>query len=148
MMDEDGIEFNKECFAMLIDSCGWAVSEALRLLGAMEAKGLVPDLEVYNAAIRVCGRGEDFDEAHRLEARMLAAGFERNIDTFNGLIQSWGSELSDVQKIVDEMESAGIEPNVETCNILINACNESGDTKRAKKWVRLLRQLTPDSETK
>jgi pentatricopeptide repeat protein len=64
-----------------------AVEHALSILGAMEEKGLQPNVQTYNSVIDcIARRGENPQQAEAILDRMTKAGVHPNIVAYNAVI--------------------------------------------------------------
>merc|ERR1740121_745953 len=80
--------------------------------------------------IKAHAQNNDFRGARALLSDLRSAGLERNVVTFNELVDSAAAKSSATMwEVVDEMEARGLKPNHITCSIILKSIHKSSNGK-------------------
>jgi len=112
-----------------------AGKKALQLLRLMEKMPNMvnPNIQVYNAAIRVCGEAGDPKRAFKLLEEVEEAGIERTEITYGSLMTAC-QRVGDIQsasKVFRKLKEDGIVPNEIIYGAAISCCRKSKQSERA-----------------
>lgn len=168
-MRKDGVEPNVVTFAAVIGACATACAnyarvgneaaialpktQALRILRVMKKDPTVvdPNINVYNAAIRVCAEAMDLVSALALLDRIKEDGLEPTERTFGSLVTACervGSTEA-LSKVLRRMKDASIVPNEIIYGAAISCCRKAGEPERTLLLLRkMIREgLSPNVAT-
>lgn len=116
-------------YTTIISLCGsprllW---KALRLVGAMKAKGIACNTHTCSALMSVCVKAKQAGLALDVYEEMRRDGLKPSVVTYNTLIDAYGKLglWPEAVQVLDTMESQGIKPESRTYNSVVRACNES-----------------------
>mmetsp|Transcript_20907 Transcript_20907/g.29515 ORF Transcript_20907/g.29515 Transcript_20907/m.29515 type:complete len:797 (+) Transcript_20907:176-2566(+) len=168
-MRKDGVEPNVVTFAAVIGACATACAnagrmeqydamalpkkKALQLLKVMKMDNTIvdPNINVYNAAIRVCAEAMDLDGAMTLLDQLEEEGLEPTQRTFGSLVTACERvESSDaLNKVFRRMRDASITPNEIIYGAAISCCRKAGEPERTLLLLRkMIREgLSPNIAT-
>ena len=142
---------NDESFNLAISACAatghwqWAV----QLLREMEARGHLPTLAAYRAAIGACGRatpratGGPWEQALGLLTEMRARGIDPDARSCNhalgacGKSGAWREALS----LLRDMEARGPAPDIVSYNTALHACGKRKQWRQALGLLRSMRGM-------
>jgi len=168
-MRKNGVEPNVVTFAAVIGACATACAnaaridnydaiqlpkkKALQLLKVMKKDATVvdPNINVYNAAIRVCAEAMDLDGAIDLLDQLEEDELEPTQRTFGSLVTACERvESSDaLNTVFRRMRDASITPNEIIYGAAISCCRKAGEPERALLLLRkMIREnLSPNTAT-
>jgi pentatricopeptide repeat protein len=106
----------------------------------MTARGAVPDVISYNAAISGCARAREWQRAVALLERMEKRGIEPTVISYNTAISACakGGQWRRAIKLLGKMEKRGLTPDAISYSSAICACEES---KRWREALSLLERM-------
>ena len=125
----------------------------LQLLNVLRKDDSVvdPNIQVYNAAIRVCAEACDLDRAFKLLEQVKNAGIERTVVTYGSLMTAC-ERVGDVEgasKVFRAMKADEIVPNEIIYGAAISCCRKGKEPERALLLLRKMIQeeLSPNAAT-
>ena len=169
-MRKEGVEPNELTMGAVIGACATACAKdedkdfdtssmllpqkkALQLLSLMKKDpNLVkPNIQVYNAAIRVCAEACDIGRAFRVLTDAKESGIERTQFTYGSLMTACEREscVESASKAFRMMKEDGIEANEIIYGAAISCCRKAKEPQRAllllKKMIK--EELYPNAAT-
>eukprot|EP00539_Tryblionella_compressa_P021060 CAMPEP_0178891172 /NCGR_PEP_ID=MMETSP0747-20121128/18769_1 /TAXON_ID=913974 /ORGANISM="Nitzschia punctata, Strain CCMP561" /LENGTH=760 /DNA_ID=CAMNT_0020560943 /DNA_START=110 /DNA_END=2392 /DNA_ORIENTATION=- len=166
-MRKEGIHPNEMTMGAVIGACATACAQedretddtgmpkaqmkALQLLNVLKKDPTVvnPNIQIYNAAIRVCAEAKDVPGAFRVLEEIKDAGIERTEITYGSLMTACERVgcIESASKVFRMMKEDGIEPNEIIYGAAISCCRKAREPERAvlllKKMVK--EELSPNA---
>eukprot|EP00536_Pseudo-nitzschia_multiseries_P003207 jgi/Psemu1/185311/e_gw1.48.148.1 len=130
-----------------------AQKKAIQLLSVMKKDpNLVkPNIQVYNAAIRVCAEARDSKRAFRILQDAQKSGIERTQFTYGALMTACERIgcVESASKAFRMMREDGIKPNEIIYGAAISCCRKAKEPKRALLLLRKMisEELSPNAAT-
>jgi pentatricopeptide repeat protein len=166
-MRKAGVEPNAVTMAAVIGACATNIAKqahtdggmplpqqkALRLLSVLKKDPTIvrPNIQVYNAAIRVCAEAHDLNRALRLLEEIKNEGIERTVITYGSLMTACERVgcVESVSAVFRSMKADGIAPNEIIYGAAISCCRKAGESERALLLLRKMIQedLSPNVAT-
>jgi len=171
-MRQEGVEPNELTLGAVIGACANACTrdeyksaddgsmtmplpqrKAMQLLGLMkkDPRLVRPNIQVYNAAIRVCAEALDTKSAFRVLEDAKASGIERTQFTYGSLMTACEriSCVESASKAFRLMREDGIEANEIIYGAAISCCRKAKEPKRALLLLRKMikDELSPNAAT-
>lgn len=165
-MRRAGAEPNEVTFCAILGACAKACSnmnvqeledkptpllKAMQLLKILQNDPAVvsPNVQIYNAAIRVCAEAMDLNQAFAIFNEMQKASIEPTIITFGTLMTACErvGDIDSVNKVFNMIRDASLEPNEVVYGAAISACRKTNEWKRGTLLLRkMLREgLRPNT---
>lgn len=155
------VQPNEMTFTSVIGACAMACAKmsdddensrqlplrkALRLLRVLhkDPSTVSPNIQIYNAAIRVCAEAHQIEEAFGLVDDLANYDhLEPNVVTYGTLMSACErvGSIEDVNKVFQRMRQDGVKANEVVYGAAISCCRKAGDPERA---VLLLRKMIRD----
>lgn len=127
--------------------------KALQLLSLMKKIPTMvdPNIQVYNAAIRVCGEAGDLKGAFKLLEEVQEAGIDRTEITYGSMMTAC-QRVGDIQrasKVFRMLKEDNIVPNEIIYGAAISCCRKSKESERALLLLRKMmkEELSPNVAT-
>jgi len=169
-MRKEGTEPNELTMAAVIAACATACNmgehievdgnimpvphqKAMKLLNLLEKDpNLVnPNIQIYNAAIRVCAEARDRKGAFRILQDAKDAGIERTQITYGSLMTACERQgcVDSISKVFRMMKEDDIEPNEIIYGAAISCCRKAKESGRALFLLRKMmkEELSPNAAT-
>jgi len=170
-MRKEGVEPNELTMGAVIGACATACAKedeineydpdnmpvpqkkAIQLLSLMKKDpGLVkPNIQVYNAAIRVCAEAYDVKRAFRILQDAKDCGIQRTQFTYGALMTACERIgcVESASKAFRMMKEDGIEPNEVIYGAAISCCRKAKEPQRALLLLRKMikEELSPNAAT-
>jgi pentatricopeptide repeat protein len=168
-MRKAGVDANEVTMAAVIGACATACAnqgktikdglmpvpqqKALRLLHVMKRDPSIvsPNIQVYNAAIRVCAEAHDINRAFKLFEEIEEAEIERTEITYGSLMTACERVgcVESVSKVFRMMKADDIDSNEIIYGAAISCCRKAGESERALLLLRKMLQegLSPNTAT-
>ena len=158
-MRQLGVQPNEMTFASLLGACATACAQAdddasrqapfqkaMRLLRVLrkDSSTVDPNIQIYNAALRVCTEAHEIERAFQLMDELTSAdGLEPNVVSYGTLMAACErvGDLDHVNKVFSRMRQDDIDPNEVIYGAAISTCRKAGDSERA---LLLLRKMLRD----
>jgi pentatricopeptide repeat protein len=127
--------------------------KALQLLNLMKKDPTMvkPNIQVYNAAIRVCAEACDLQQAFKLLEEVEEAGIERTEVTYGTLMTACERVgcMESASKVFRKLRDDGIVPNEIIYGAAISCCRKSKQSERALLLLRKMIKegLSPNTAT-
>ena len=171
-MRKIGVQANEVTMAAVIGACATACAQqrkdkmnsdvpevpepqkkALQLLNLMKKHSSMvdPNIQVYNAAIRVCAEASDLSSAFQLLEEIEEAGIDRTEITYGSLMTACErvGDMESASKVFRKLKADGIVPNEIIYGASISCCRKAGQSERALLLLRkmLKEELSPNAAT-
>ena len=163
-MRRKGIEPNEMTFNAILGACATACArndrdrltphvKAMRLFQILKKDPSIvkPNVELYNAAIRVCAEAQDLTRSFVLYQEMQAANMEPSMVTFGSLMTACErvGSIDGMNRVFATMRECEVEANEIIYGAALSCCRKAGDTERAYRlFQRMLREgLNPNTAT-
>ncbi|CAI5745259.1 unnamed protein product [Peronospora destructor] len=137
-------------YATALGTTGQA-AQAVRVIGRMKERGVLPDVSVYNAVMSACSKAKRISWAYNVMERMQVAGFVPDRASFTILMNAAIAE-GDIDKAFETfhlMRTHVTEPDEVAFSCLINGFAREGRVERALSLLEDLLEcgLTPSIVT-
>eukprot|EP00980_Cylindrotheca_fusiformis_P000079 scaffold19_cov114-Cylindrotheca_fusiformis.AAC.26 len=169
-MRKNGVEPNEVTMAAVLGACATSCAsdgvvrankserpeeqiKALQFLELMKKDPTMvkPNIQVYNAAIRVCAEACDLKRAFKLLEEIEEAGIERTEVTYGTLMTACERVgcLESVSQVFRKMREDEISPNEIIYGAAISCCRKSKQSERALLLLRKMMKegLSPNTAT-
>jgi pentatricopeptide repeat domain-containing protein 1 len=169
-MRSAGVEPNEVTMAAVLGACATSCArhettknnqeetpveqkKALQLLSLMKKDPTMvnPNIQVYNAAIRVCAEACDLQRAFKLLEEVEEAGIERTEVTYGTLMTACERVgcMESASKVFRKLRDDGIVPNEIIYGAAISCCRKSKQSERALLLLRKMIKegLSPNTAT-
>jgi len=169
-MRKMGVEPNELTMGAVIGACATACTrdenkslepgtmplpqkKAMQLLSLMKKDPTLvkPNIQVYNAAIRVCAESSDTKRAFRILEDAKACGIERSQFTYGSLMTACerNSCVESASRAFRLMKEDGIEANEIIYGAAISCCRKAKEPERALLLLRKMikEELSPNAAT-
>jgi len=115
---------------------GW--ESTMSLLEEMHSRGVIPNVDSYNAAIQACGQDGRWEHALGLLRKMRWLDLAPNLETYNTVILACsrgGQQWERIVRLLEEMRGKGLEPDAFSYGTAVGACATND------QWALALRLL-------
>jgi len=169
-MRKEGVEPNEQTMGAVIGACATACSrdenksldsstmplpqkKGMQLLSLMKKDPTLvePNIQVYNAAIRVCAEACDVKRAFRILQDAKESGIERTQFTYGSLMTACerNSSIESASKAFRLMREDNIEANEIIYGAAISCCRKAKEPERAVLLLRKMikEELSPNAAT-
>lgn len=169
-MGKEGVEANAVTMAAVIGACATACaqqgksnmdesgilaaqSKALKLLEVLKKDpNLVkPNIQIYNAAIRVCAEAQDMKRAFQLFEEIEDLDIERTEVTYGSLMTACErvGDVESASRVFRRLKEDGITPNEIIYGAAISCCRKARQSERALLLLRRMmkEELSPNVAT-
>jgi pentatricopeptide repeat protein len=145
LLDEAKVEKfkpNSHAWRAAIQAMGTQWGEAVKLIDRMTREGTKPNLYHYNAALSVCARAAQSQQAAQLFAALQAAGMTADIYTYNAMITAYGSgnQWQKAEQMFAEIQSKGFEPDLYSYSAMITAYGNGKQWQKAEQMFAELQR--------
>jgi len=111
-----------------------------------------PNIETFNALIRVSAAAKDMTNAQRWLEEAVQMVRVLNIGTFHAMLRAirQSGEDSSVEVWVEKLMNMGLQPDVECCNLIIGIYADKQMTVKAEEWLAITEHnlgITPNVGT-
>jgi pentatricopeptide repeat domain-containing protein 1 len=168
-MRKDGVQPNEVTVAAVLGACATACAKysnskrpneipephkkAMQLLQIVKShpEFVKPNIQVYNAAIRVCAEAHDLQQAFALLQEIEDANIERTLITYGSLMTACErvGGVESASKVFRKLKDDGFVPNEIIYGAAISCCRKAKQSERAvlllKKMVK--EGLSPNAAT-
>jgi pentatricopeptide repeat domain-containing protein 1 len=168
-MRKSGVEPNEVTMAAVMGACATSLAnqevtenndempaeqqKALRFLALMKKDATLvdPNIQVYNAVIRVCAEACDLPQAFKLLEEIEEAGIERTEITYGTLMTACERVgcMESASKVFRKLKADNILPNEIIYGAAISCCRKSRQSERALLLLRKMMKegLSPNTAT-
>jgi pentatricopeptide repeat protein len=180
-MRQQGVEANEMTMTAVLSACATALAKKNRVRNGEEAEKVVggtvaeampeeqiralqllsvlkkdpntvkPNIQIYNAAIRVCAEAFDLDRAMKLLEQIQKEGLQRTVVTYGSLMTACERVgcVDSASKVFRSMKADNITRNEKVYGAAISCCRKAKEPERALLLLRKMIQegLTPNAAT-